>query len=64
MRRDAGKNEAPGQSFLVRKNVENAPYSRENRLFLKKIAFFFVFPLDNAQLLRYIELTLNLEECP
>ena len=58
------KTEASGQPFLVRKNVENAPYSHENRLFLKKIAFFFVFPLDNVQVLRYIELTLNLEECP
>ena len=59
-----GKTTCLKKSFLVRKIVENAPYFRKNRLFLKKIAFFFVFPLDNAQLLRYIELTLNLEECP
>ena len=50
--------------FQNGKTIENTPYFREKRFFLKKIAFFFDFPLDNAQLLRYIELTLNLEECP
>ena len=39
-------------------------FSAKNDFFLKKIAFFFVFPLDNAQLWGYIWLTLNLEECP
>jgi len=52
------------RSVKIRKTIENAPFFRENQVFLKKIAFFFVFPLDNAQLWGYIWLTLNLEECP
>ena len=57
--------------FTTRQTIENTPYFhgkspffRKNRIFLRKIAFFFVFPLDNAQLWGYIWLTLNLEECP
>ena len=64
MRRDAGKNEGLRFPIFVRKIVENTPYFRKNRAFLKKFAFFLVFPLDNAQVWGYIWLTLNLEECP
>ncbi len=58
------KPRSASRCLRTRKTIEIAPFSREKQTFFKKIAFFFVFSLDNAQLGGYIELTLNLEECP